>query len=103
MFPCQLREVIERDARRPAHRFVLVPNDRRQSLKKLVLADQNFMMMRADMLRDYSCVRQFAKALFCVPDRESLNWLSAMPGGQSRDSARIKSAAQKDAERDIAH
>src|ERR1700756_5725706 len=47
---CQLRHEIERNARGPDDRLVFVPDKMRQAIEEILLADENFVVKRIQML-----------------------------------------------------
>ena len=55
------------------------------------------------MLRDLSRIRKFAVGFFAIPDRECLNRRATNLRSQGGNRARIQSAAEKYAQRDVAH
>src|ERR1700676_65181 len=80
-----------------------MPDQARKGLEKLIAAEMNFVVLRLQVFRDCSGVGKFAVGLLAVTDRECLDRLFSNSRGESGDGARIKAAAQKNAERNIAH
>ena len=102
-FARQPGDKIKRNARGPHDGLIFVPDQVRQSTEKILLADQHFMMPRVDVIRHGAREGQFAVRLLGVADGKSLDWLAPHFCHQRRDRARIDAAAQKHAERHVAH
>src|SRR3984893_7625765 len=71
--------------------------------KKIVLADQHFMMPRLDMVRYGARKGKFAVSLFGIADGKSLDGLAPYFRHQRGHRARIHAATQEYAERHVAH
>ena len=99
----QSRHEVERNARGPGDRLVLVPDEPRQRLEELLLRDGHLVMSRADVLGDIASKAQFAVASLAVADGEGLHRLAAQALHDRGDDARVDAAAQEHAQRHVAH
>ena len=75
----------------------------RERIEEILLAEQNFMVNRVQMLSDDAGIRQFAVGIFGVAHGKSFYRSAADLGHQRRHRTGIHAAAEKDSERNIAH
>src|SRR5262249_20977637 len=101
--PRQTSYKIERNAGGPGNWFVFMPNELWQRIEKFLLGEEHFMVNRVEVLCHLASIRKFAVVLLGVPDRKSFNRFSPNFGQQGGNRAGIDSAAEKNAQRHVAH
>ena len=100
----QLGDEVQRNARRPCDRLVFVPYEFRQRIEKILHADGDFVMIGADGFRDLGArSRVRCTAALAIAHRKRLHRLGTHSLHQRGDGARIHAAAEKHAERNVAH
>src|SRR6185437_9479910 len=99
----QFCDSIERHAGRPDNRFIFMPDQPRQIVEELLPAEPHLVMFRSNMLRYLAREGQLTESFFSIADCECLDGLVAAFGGERGDYAGIKSAAEKNSERDVTH
>src|ERR1035438_9001403 len=88
---------IERDARRPHDGLVFMPDQMRQRRKKIVLAEQHFMMARMDVIRPRARKGQFAVHVIFVNSTAGLRARPNLAGySASQHSLRVLADALRD-------
>src|ERR1035438_2326000 len=102
-FASQLSDEEKRNAGRPDDWLVFMPNKVGESAKKIFAADEHLVVYRIEMLGHSPGVGQLAVGLFGIPDRKCLDGPAPDFRHQCGDGARVEAAAEKYAERHIAH
>ena len=103
VFAGQLGNEVERDAGGPGDGLVLMPDEARQRVEEVLHADDDFVVLGADGLRDVAGVGELAVFGFLVADGEGLDGPVEVALHESGDGGRIDAAGEKHAERDVAH
>jgi len=75
----------------------------RQAIEEILLADENFVVKRIQMIGNNAGIRQFAICVFRVAHRESLDRSTTDLCHQRGHRAGVDAAAEKNAERHITH
>src|SRR5688572_8687754 len=103
MLTRELRDEIERNARRKRDRLVFLPYEPRQRIEELMAVDDDLVMVRFDRLRRETRIRELVAFTFRKTDRECLDRLLDHRSHQSSETCRIDSAGQEQSKRNVAH
>src|SRR5579862_986501 len=80
-----------------------MPDKSGKRVKKILAANQDFMMRGLDVVGDGARVRKLAVGLLAVTDRKRFDGLAANFRHERRHCARVEASAEKYAQRHIAH
>src|SRR5271157_2309081 len=92
----QLRHKVKGYAGGPNNGLVFMPDQFRESVEELPAAHANLVVHGSDMFGDYAGIGKLAIRCFLITHRKRLDGFAPNLGHQSRDRARIDTAAKKD-------